>query len=397
MNFRPKLLVLSLACGAMLLAPIADAKRVGGGRSAGMQRSSSSISRPATPPRVTPPPVRTATPPRTPVNSQSFSQARPPAAPVNAQRPPAFNQQAPQQGSGVGKMLAAGAAGAAAGYLIGNAINSGEEAVNQAANQANQVAQGAMNNGQAMMNNAQNTMANTAADNGTMNPQQAPMNGAAMNNGYAPQNNAMLAEPAQKEESGGGFGWLLILALIAGAFFFFRRKKAHAAPRSALSNAGFTPAGAAPYSPNSNFNAAPSMTPPSMPSGSMPPPMMSDRLPDDTYSDDFLRQATAIFLQLQSMNTPDTVEQMRNYMTPELFNDLYHDMMASTGGAHFPELNSEVYAPEMDGDQLIVSVNFTGLCQDAGAANAEPFAETWHYVKSPRTGNKWLVAGIQQN
>lgn len=390
MNFRPKLLVLSLACSAMLLAPMADAKRVGGGRSAGMQRSSIA-SRPATPPRVTPPPVRTATPPRTPVNSQSFNQARPNTPPpINAQRP--LNQpQAMQQnqGSGVGKMLAAGAAGAAAGYLIGNALNSGEEAVNQASNAANQAAnqaaqsanQAAQNmseQGQAMINNAQNAMTQAGAP--MMNHQ---------------QDNAMLAEPAKKEESGGGFGWLLILALLAGAFFFFRRKKTPAKPF----NPGFTPANAAPYSPNNHFNATPSMTPPPMAGSGMPPatPSMPARLPDDTYSDDFLRQATAIFLQLQSMNTPETVEQMRHYMTPELFNALYHDMMASTGGAHFPELNSDVYAPEQNGDELIVSVNFSGLCQDHGESTAAPFAETWHYVKSPRTGNKWLVAGIQQN
>ena len=82
---RAKTSILALSLIAVLATPFAEAARVGKGKSAGMQR--------ATP-------------------TQSFSQQNA----IPAKTP---TQVAPQQkGSGIGGMVAAGAAGAAAGYLL---------------------------------------------------------------------------------------------------------------------------------------------------------------------------------------------------------------------------------------------------------------------------------------
>jgi predicted lipid-binding transport protein (Tim44 family) len=43
-------------------------------------------------------------------------------------------------------------------------------------------------------------------------------------------------------------------------------------------------------------------------------------------------------------------------------------------------------------------VRFYGLMREDGAANPEPFDETWHVRKDRRDrSGAWLIAGIQQN
>src|SRR5574343_1218948 len=90
---RAKTSFLALSLIAVLASPLAEAARVGKGKSAGMQRAA-------------------------PTQSFNQQQAVPSKGPMQAP-----GQVAPQQkGSGIGGMVAAGAAGAAAGYLLGNAM-----------------------------------------------------------------------------------------------------------------------------------------------------------------------------------------------------------------------------------------------------------------------------------
>jgi hypothetical protein len=93
MNTRQRGLVASILMATLVLSPLAEAKRAGGGRSHGMTRS------------VTP--------------SQSHQQ------PTSTYQAPSAAPAAPQpqkSGSNVGKMVAAGAAGAAVGALATHAL-----------------------------------------------------------------------------------------------------------------------------------------------------------------------------------------------------------------------------------------------------------------------------------
>lgn len=289
MNSRVKTTVVALSLITVLASPFAEAARIGKGKSAGMQRS-------------------------TPTQTFQQQNAIPGKAPVQA---------APQQkGSGIGGMVAAGAAGAAAGYLLSSALG----------------------------------------------------------------------------DDDGGFPWLAIiggslagLALLA----FLRRRAANQQMRRApqplkAQPMQFQPAGAGNIPPigsgNQQFGG----------SGITPPPASLQRLPDGTEVPHFLRQAKATFLHLQNLNSADSLEEVRKYMTPDLFQALKEDIAANTEPADFPQLDCQVVEATVEAGRMICSVRFHGQVSESVGAAAVPFSETWHYLKDDSNG-KWLVAGIQQN
>ena len=279
--------------------------------------------------------------------TQSYRQAAPaPTAPAAAPAPaPA---QPARSGPGVGTAIAAGAAGAAAGYMLGNA-----------------------------MSDHGNAAANTAAE------KQAA--------------GTTAAAPAQRDSGGLGLGTLLLLALGGFLLFRFMKRRQQAAGVDAAP-AGLPPQ-ARPLDPNA-FRVNPTGSVPlpgSLGGGFGAAPMGLARLPDGTETPHFLRQAKATFMHLQSMNNPDNVEEVRKYLTPEMFEQLKADISANSETAEFPQLDAEVIDAAEENGQIIASVRFSGMVSESVNAPTVPFAETWHYVKSDATGQKWVVAGIQQN
>lgn len=294
---RAKTSILALSLIAVLASPLAEAARVGKGKSAGMQRAA-------------------------PTQSFNQQQAVPGKAPMQAP-----GQMAPQQkGSGIGGMVAAGAAGAAAGYLLGNALG-------------------------------------------------------------------------DHENGNGGFPWLAVIGgSLAGLALlsFFRRRAAskqvpHRAPPLQTQPTHFQPAPAGGIPPIGS-----GQQPAFGGGGITPPPMSLQRLPDGTEAPHFLRQAKATFLHLQNLNSADSLEEVRKYMTPDLFNALKEDIAANTEPADFPQLDCQVIEATVENSRMIASVRFHGMVSESVGTPAVAFSETWHYVKDDANG-KWLVAGIQQN
>ncbi|HQZ60276.1 MAG TPA: Tim44 domain-containing protein, partial [Acinetobacter sp.] len=110
MQNKARVAVLAVLMTSLLTAPLAEARRAGGGKSHGMSRSSSS--------------------------SQSYQQSN--SSYQQRQATPAPQQTTPQRsGPGVGSMVAAGVAGAAVGAVAANAMaddrnpNSAEQQANQ--------------------------------------------------------------------------------------------------------------------------------------------------------------------------------------------------------------------------------------------------------------------------
>lgn len=301
MTSRAKTAFLALSLICVLAAPLAEAARLGKGRSAGMQRA-------------------------TPTQSYQHPSAAPAhqAAPAPAATPAT---PAPQQkGSGIGGMLAAGAAGAAAGYLLSSAFG-----------------------------------------------------GAG---------------------AGGGLPWMAIigggLAGLALLAFFRNRAANRQAPRHES-----RPATMSQYEPApANFGAIPpigSGTANMSGSGPTPAPASLQRLPDGTEIPHFLRQAKATFLHLQNLNSAESLEEVRKYLTPDLFNALREDISQNTEAADFPQLDCTVIEATSEGGRMIASVRFSGTVSESVGTPAVPFAEVWHYVKEDSNSAKWLIAGIQQN
>ena len=322
MKVKQRSLVAALLMATLVAAPLAEAKRAGGGKSHGMSRSSST--------------------------SQSYQQPRQ-ATPTQQQTT------APQKsGPGVGSMVAAGVAGAAVGAVAANALADDK--------------------------------------NPTATEQQA-------------------AEQAQQEEKGGIPSWLWVLLAAAIAFFVFRKlgakKKLAANNPYAPNNGGQnnfgrqTPPQANAHQTGHNTNifgqsvAGGAATQAPFGGASM---SNGNQLPDGTEPAAFLRVARQRFNHIQSVNSASNVEEIRRYLTPELFNSMYQDIMANQDQdvAEFSNLNAMVADTATENGQYVVSVRFTGTVSEDLNSLPQPFTEIWHFVKPAGSQQDWVVAGIQQ-
>ena len=217
------------------------------------------------------------------------------------------------------------------------------------------------------------------------------------------------ASGAAQGEGGVPWGTLLLLgALTAGGVMWMRRRKSAVAaqPHNGMAYAG-TPAqpfpAQAPAQQDRVFrigegagSAAPAATGGLFGGASAAPSAPLTRLPDGTEVAAFLRQARASFMHMQSLNSPSQAEEMRRYMTPELFADLKDEIGSNTDLAEFPELNLNLLEAVNEGGRMIASVEFTGRVSESLHAAPVPFREIWHFVRPMGSDPRWLLAGIQQ-
>ena len=330
MEVRQRGLIAGILMATLAVAPLAEAKRAGGGKSHGMSRSSSS--------------------------SQSYSQPRQ-VTPAQQPMPAQTGQQ--KSGSGVGKMVAAGVAGAAVGAIAANAM----------------------------------------ADN--------------HNNGSQATNDSELAkqQAAQEEEKKGGIpGWIWLILIAGAAFFLFRKfgakKKLATNNPYAPNSSGST---SAPFGQNntartSNDNSnifgqsvgggAATQAPFGAAST-----QSGNQLPDGTEPATFLRVARQRFNHIQSMNSATNIAEIQRYLTPDLYQSMYNDIMTNQDQdvAEFSNLNAMVVDSATENGQYVVSVRFTGTVSEDLNSQPTPFAEVWHFVKPAGSSQDWLVAGIQQD
>ncbi len=324
MEVRQRGLIAGILMATLAFAPLAEAKRAGGGKSHGMSRSMSS--------------------------SQSYSQPRQ----VTPAPQPVSPNTAPQRsGPGVGSMVAAGVAGAAVGAVAGHALASDRDHNTQAAS------------------------------------------------------GAQTAEP-QQEKKGGIPGWIWIVIIAAIAFFIFRKfgakKKSVAnpyAPNSSSPNNGPFGNTAAPRSNDSTniFGQSVGAGAASQAPFGSATTSNGNQLPDGTEPAAFLRVARQRFNHIQSVNSASNIEEIRKYLTPDLYNSMYSDIMANQDQdvAEFSNLNAMVVDSATENGQYVASVRFTGTVSEDLNSQPTPFSEIWHFVKPVGSTQDWVVAGIQQD
>ncbi len=318
MEVRPRGLMAGILMAALVMSPLAEAKRAGGGKSHGMTRSTTS------------------------------SQTQQPTQATPIQQPSTIKTTPQKSGPGVGSMVAAGVAGAAVGAVAANALADDDASRAQAA-----------------------------------------------------------------EEEGGVPGWVWILLAAAVAFFLFRKfgaKKKLAANNPYAPNAGgpipspFGQQNAAPRTAADNTNIFGQSVSGSATGAATQAPFgaaytnSGNQLPDGTEPAVFLRTARQRFNHIQSMNSASNIEEIRRYLTPDLYNSMYSDIMANQDHqvAEFSNLNAMVTDTATENGQYIVSVRFTGTVTEDLNSLPQPFTEIWHFVKPAGSQQDWIVAGIQQ-
>ncbi len=123
-----------------------------------------------------------------------------------------------------------------------------------------------------------------------------------------------------------------------------------------------------------------------------------NQLPDGSEPATFLRVARQRFNHIQSMNTASNIAEIQRYLTPDLYQSMYQDIMANQDQdvAEFSNLNAMVVDSATENGQYVISVRFTGTVSEDLNSLPQPFTEIWHFVKPAGSNQDWLVAGIQQ-
>ena len=184
----------------------------------------------------------------------------------------------------------------------------------------------------------------------------------------------------------GGFGSVLMVLLVAvaviAAFRMLRPK-----PR----DEPLRYAGASPPAPDDDKWTA-------FGSGSNAPPAPTP-YPPGVDAEQFVRHAKMNFTRLQAAHDQRDMSTMRDFMTPQLYDEIAAQVDARGNEPQKTEvvtLDARVLEVIEENDHYIASVHFTGMMREAPDAPAEPFSEIWHLAKPIQGTIGWLIAGIQQ-
>ena len=122
-------------------------------------------------------------------------------------------------------------------------------------------------------------------------------------------------------------------------------------------------------------------------------------IPADFDVPGFVRNAKVQFIRLQAANDAGNLDDIRQFTTPEMFAEIQMDIaehVAAEQQTEVVSVEADVIEVLQEPSRYVVSVRFSGLIREGKGAQAAPFDEMWHLVKS-RTGTQgWLLSGIQQ-
>jgi predicted lipid-binding transport protein (Tim44 family) len=191
--------------------------------------------------------------------------------------------------------------------------------------------------------------------------------------------------------SGGIAALLMVVLLAIVAFFAFRmlmRKRAEAPHSVQYAGLGSETVAAPPPSQAAGFDARPVAAVP-----------LQSHLPAGFDAAGFLRGAKMNFMRMQIANDQVNLDDLREFTTSELFEELKKDVLERGNGKQQTDvvsLNADLLEVATEGDKHWASVRFSGMIREAPGAAAEGFEEVWNLVKPADGSTGWLLAGIQQ-
>ena len=127
----------------------------------------------------------------------------------------------------------------------------------------------------------------------------------------------------------------------------------------------------------------------------LPASGQTTRVPAEFDAAGFLRAAKMNFLKLQTASDAGRLEEIREFTTDELYEELKRDL-GGNQQTDIVALEADLLDVVQEGDRHWASVRFTGTVTEAPGATPEAFAEVWNLVKPADGSSGWLLAGIQQ-
>ncbi|WP_306545031.1 Tim44 domain-containing protein [Malikia spinosa] len=148
----------------------------------------------------------------------------------------------------------------------------------------------------------------------------------------------------------------------------------------------------------SNFGASPAPAS-AIGAGLSAAPTQAPVIPAGFDVEAFVRNAKVNFIRLQAANDSANLDELREVTTPEMFAELKMDIVERGAAAQQTEvvtLGADVLEVVEDAARYVVSVRFTGQIREDKFAAPEAFDEVWHLTKSRTGSGGWLLSGIQQ-
>ena len=122
----------------------------------------------------------------------------------------------------------------------------------------------------------------------------------------------------------------------------------------------------------------------------------ASRVPAGFDTAGFLRAAKMNFIKLQMANDAGRIDDIREFTTPQLFDELRRDMPAGAQQTDVVALNADLIELASEKDQYWASVRFSGMVRETAGTEPVGFEEVWNLVKPADGSSGWLLAGIQQ-
>ena len=139
---------------------------------------------------------------------------------------------------------------------------------------------------------------------------------------------------------------------------------------------------------------------PSLNTGAPSNSAIRNHVPADFDSPGFERIAKMIFIRMQTANDAADLNDLRNFTTPEMFASIRLELQergATKQETDVVSVDAKVLDVAAEAERQIVSVRFYGVIREEKDAAATPFDEIWHLVKPIDDSRSWAIAGIEQN
>ncbi|HUK03882.1 MAG TPA: Tim44-like domain-containing protein [Burkholderiales bacterium] len=190
-----------------------------------------------------------------------------------------------------------------------------------------------------------------------------------------------------------GMGGLMVGLLLSGLLVFaaialvrmLTQRRGDALPRIQYAGIGSETVAAPPPSQAIGFEAQPAH-------------VSNANIPDGFDVAGFLKGAKLNYMRLQIANDQGNLDELREYTTDELFEELKRDVLARGGAKQQTDvlaLNADLLEVVTEGDKHWASIRFSGSLREAPGEAPQGFEEVWNLAK-PLSGGGWQLAGIQQ-
>ena len=110
----------------------------------------------------------------------------------------------------------------------------------------------------------------------------------------------------------------------------------------------------------------------------------------------FLRAAKMNFIKLQVANDSGRLDEIREFTTREMYDELRSDIQGAGQHTDVVALNADLLELATEQDKYWASVRFSGTVRETPGTEPVGFEEVWNLVKPADGSSGWLLAGIQQ-